>query len=764
MKHLTLKSGRSRTGAGYALAMLALTATTPAWAGNSLAIESLSNRADKVSGGDALVRVQAPSGSDLGTVAVTLNGEDVSAAFSADPTGNALTGLVTGMALGENKLQAKAARAGTANLMLRNHPITGPVFSGPHQQPFFCQTHQFRIYPGGPLLGDALDEDCSAETRVDFVYRTTGGAFVAFDPAAPLPADLAMTTTTAGDTVPYIVRLETGTVNRSIYQTAILDDPSVPGPDLQNQADAGWNGRLVYRFGGGCRRGWYRQGSSTGGALDDLSLSQGFATAAASLNVFGNNCNDLLTAETMMMVKERFIETYGPMRYTIGWGCSGGSYQVHQIGDNYPGLLDGIVPQCSFPDVGFGTIHTLADARLLENYFVNNAGPFWTEEELRAVSGFGVFNSIPNLSNGAARIDPVPDRIDGRLSAEFNGIVPTDVRYDPFSNPEGARATVYDHTVNAYGRDKETGFARRPLDNVGIQYGLAALNAGEITKEQFLDLNGKIGGFDNDANFVDHRMVADRKATTAAYETGRMLNGGGGLAAMPILDFDLIYSDLAPGGDIHMKFQHFSTRERLRKANGHIDNHVMWSGGNGQRAGFVARQALAQMDRWVGAIVADTSDDSPADKVVDNRPADLLDGCWTGGGGVDPDFVPEPQFLGGPGTSVCNDEYPGFPSPRMVAGGPLENDVIKCRLKRVDRDDYTIGWTKGEWAQLRETFPDGVCDWSRPGVRQTGLAGTWITFTDIGKYKRDHGPDADRDEEHGDDNDDNDDHGHNDDD
>jgi len=25
------------------------------------------------------------------------------------------------------------------------------------------------------------------------------------------------------------------------------------------------------------------------------------------------------------MDKERFIEAYGPPRYTIGWGCSGGS-------------------------------------------------------------------------------------------------------------------------------------------------------------------------------------------------------------------------------------------------------------------------------------------------------------------------------------------------------------------------------------------------------------------------------------------------------
>jgi hypothetical protein len=57
------------------------------------------------------------------------------------------------------------------------------------------------------------------------------------------------------------------------------------------------------------------------------------------------------------------------------------------------------------------------------------------------------------------------------------------------------------------GKDPKTGFARRPLDNVGIQYGLGALNAGVITKDQFLDLNAKIGGYDNDGEIAAARTV-----------------------------------------------------------------------------------------------------------------------------------------------------------------------------------------------------------------------------------------------------------------
>jgi hypothetical protein len=244
-------------------------------------------------------------------------------------------------------------------------------------------------------------------------------------------------------------------------------------------------------------------------------------------------------------------------------------------------------------------------------------------------------------------------------------------------------------------------------------------------------------------------MVADRKATRAAYATGRLLYGGGGLAEMPILDYDLLNTDLQSSGDIHMKFQHFSTRERLRKANGHIDNHVMWSGGAsfpqfgtppyfGAWVGSILDEALRQMDQWLANIEADTSDDSRAIKVVSNKPLDLEDGCWSQT--FNPEFFPETQTFGGPGSSFCNDTYPAFPFPRMVAGGSLANDIIKCQLKDLDPSDYAVPFSPEQWDWLQSIFPDGVCDWSKPGIEQQGLVGTWLTFTDIGKYKKDTPP------------------------
>lgn len=723
----------------YGLVSLSLAICSAAQAAPRLVLESLSNRPDKLSGGDALIRIGLPNPAAAEGLRVRLNNTDVTGAFRLSENGGSMIGLVEGLDDGRNRLIAQVRGSGPAWLTLISHPLSGPVFAGPKQAPFVCETNEFQVYPGGGTLGAPLDENCTIGRRVDYLYRTQSGQFRRYDPQVP-PGDLAMTTTLDGVTVPYVVRLETGVINRAIYQTAVLDDPTRPGPSIV-QRDGAWNGRLVYNFGGGCRSGWYRQGNSTGGVLDHRQLSRGFATASASLNVFGNNCDDLLAAETMMMVKERFIETYGRPRYTIGWGCSGGSYQQHQIGDNYPGLLDGIIPSCSFPEVGFGTAYTLADSRLLWHYY-QNTDLTWTEEQLRAASGFGVFATIPNLDNGAARLDPVPGRPD-RASAEFDASVDPSLRYHPTDNPNGARATIYDHAVNSYGVDPQTGFARRPLDNVGVQYGLDALNARQISTEQFLDLNEKIGGMDIDANFTPQRMTADLRATLAAYKTGRMLNGGGGLASMPILDYDQLYTDLQPGGDIHLKFHHFSTRERLRQANGHVDNHVMWSGGSNAaddaaypgRVAYIQDRALEAMDRWLARITADTSSAPRAVKVVRNKPADLRDGCWTRE--TRPNFIAETQRFGGPGTSTCNDLYPAFPSPRMVAGGPIESNIIRCQLKAVDPRDYSVDFSSAEYARLTQVFPAGVCNWEVPGVGQTDLIGTWLEYTGYGRYRRD---------------------------
>ncbi|NLD70664.1 MAG: hypothetical protein GX644_17865, partial [Limnobacter sp.] len=551
---------------------------------------------------------------------------------------------------------------------------------------------------------------------------TTSASTPAFRPLADpaqLPGDVA-TVSVDGREVPYVVRVETGTINRAIYQISMLHDPANDAEPSPTTAPRGWNERLVYTFGGGCTGGWYRQGNTTGGVLDDNILKQGYAMASASLNVFGNNCQDLTAAETMAMVKERFIEVWGPPRYTIGWGCSGGSYQQHQIADNYPGLLDGILPGCSFPEVGFATVNSITDARLLKHYFADTAPGLFSDEQQRQVAGFLnlATMSTPTVYEGALRIAP---------DFYCPAILPVEMRYDPVNNPTGVRCSVQDHTVNVFGRDPDTGFARRALDNVGIQYGLAAMEHGVITVDQFLDLNEKIGGYDVDARFQAARTVADLQATRVAYTSGRLTNGGGGLKDTPIIDYRA-YSDDNPIGDIHLRYHSFSMRERLAKANGHADNHVMlvedFRYGYYSSASPMLLGALKSMDEWLARIAADTSSDPQSVKVVRNKPPTLLEGCLTRDP-TSPTFIAEPQIRG---QGQCEALYPSSPAPREVAGADVASDIIKCQLKPLDPGDYTVSFDTTQWSRLQAVFPTGVCDWSKPGVEQQGLAGTWQVF------------------------------------
>jgi len=58
-------------------------------------------------------------------------------------------------------------------------------------------------------------------------------------------------------------------------------------------------------------------------------------------------------------------------------------------------------------------------------------------------------------------------------------------------------------------------------------------------------------------------------------------------------------------------------------------------------------------------------------------------------------------------------------SPRQVAGGPLAENILKCQLKPLSPVDYpSVTFTPAQWTRLQAAFPDGVCDWSKPGVGQ----------------------------------------------
>ncbi len=682
-------------------------------------IKTVSGRNDMVSGGDALLRIDVSPRVPLDQVKVALNGQDLSAAFKPIAGTRSLLGLATGLKLGDNTVTASQSGQ-AASLVLTNWPIEGPIFSGPHEKPYVCMTQVFDLPVTGGNLGPALDENCSIKTRVDYIYRGTDNKFKPLPNPSARPGDLTTTTTNEGKKVPFIVRVETGTINRAIYHFSMLHDPMTDRPvDLWNRP-AGWNGRLIYTFGGGCPGGWYIQGKDTEGVLDPFMLSQGFAVATSSKNVFGNNCDDVNSGETMMMVKERFIERHGAPAHTIGWGSSGGAHQVHLIGDNYPGLLDGIIPGSSFPDVPFGAVTMQGfGARLLHHYFTELATEKWTKEQETAATGIMLHETLVAQATRGDRINP---------RGVCDEAIPAEWLYDPVTNPRGARCTPYDHQSYIWGKDPRTGFPRRPLDNVGVQYGLQTLNSGVISKAQFLELNEKVGGVDIDAKFTKERTVGDRIGARRGYETGRFLSGGGGLASTPIIDYRA-YADSKPG-DVHMRFHSFSTRERLKQANGHADNQVMlhedYTYGGFNTESPLHQEAIQQMDQWLLNVAKDTSNAPRAQKVVKAKPANLREGCVAPGGRR----INEQQVYQG---GECDKYFHSHASPYLVAGMPVANNIAMCQRKPIDLSDYKVTFNPAEMDRLRRIFADGVCDYTKPSFEQRPLMGTWLSYGPAGK-------------------------------
>jgi len=427
-----------------------------------------------------------------------------------------------------------------------------------------------------------------------------------------------------------------------------------------------------------------------------------------------------LQGEALMMLKEHFIENYGVPKWTVGYGGSGGAIQQLLIAQIYPGLLDGLQPAASFPD---SSLHT-ADCGLLQNFWRSADPAVWTDAKKAAVEGY----TKGTCAAWERSFVPVLTATNARGCA----LNDASKIYDPVKNPTGARCTMQEMRANIYGRDPKTRFARKPQDNIGLQYGLAALNSGAISVDEFLELNQRVGGNDIDGNFVAARSVADPVALRALYASGLMNSGGGGLANVPILH-SRGYTD--PAGDIHDRERDFTIRARLEKANGRSDNQVIWIGPGRVRGetqpstrSNLGALSIDTMNKWLDAITADPAPLS-TDKIVRLRPADAVDSCWSEAG----ERIAERASFDGKGK--CNALYPVHSEPRLVAGAPLTNDIAKCALKPIRYGDYKVKFDAAQKQRLAAIFPSGVCDFNKPGVGQVPLKGTYQNYGTAGEIR-----------------------------
>lgn len=661
-------------------------ATGEAAAAPLLRIEVLSNRADLISGGDALVRVTVPS--HAGSVRVDLGGQDVTPALRAQPDGS-LLGVVEGLSLGENTLTAVQQFGGTSRITITNHAVGGPIFSGPQVSPWVCGTERAG-------LGPALDAQCNAPTKYSFVYRNAAtGQFAPYDPASPpAPGLVASTTTDQGRTVPYVVRMERGTADRGIYDIAVLYDPAANTP-------TGWNHKLLVPFGGGAAP--HHSQDLPMPILEDSLLSRGYMIATSGLNVQGQNANGTVSAEAVMMFKERIAERYGAIRYTIGAGCSGGAIQQHLIAATYPGLLNGIQPNCSYADI-VSTGTEVVDCHLLLNYFTATSPALWPNLAQRAlVDGHREFTDCVAWNLAFA---PVNDP-----SRAANCNLPASVVYHPVTNPEGVRCTIADYQIAIWG-ERPDGFAKIPVGNIGVQYGLNAVNAGQITPAQFVDLNAKIGSKTIDWQFQPQRTLGDTGAPGIAYRAGQIADARQ-LATVPIIDLRG-YHEVQ---EIHTSFHSYKMRAKLDRDNSGHANQIIWTFPPSPSIlppPEIALRSLLLMDKWLAGIEADTSLKPLSAKVIAHKPVEAVDACWIGGAQV-------------VDLARCSATYPPFADARIAAGAPLTDDVPQCQLRSPQRTDYKVTFSNAEWATLKAAFPFGVCDWRLPGVAARASI-PWLTF------------------------------------
>jgi len=690
----------------------------------TLHIDVLSDRADLISGGDALVAVDLPAGADPSAVRVTAGARDVTSQFAMRANGR-FEGLLTGLELGPNLVTATLPGTSDGTVTIVNHPIGGPVFSGPQIQPWTCASTT------------AKDKQCNEPAVFAFVYKSSGdGGMHAYDPSKP-PSDVATTKTDNGQTVPFIVRTETGYMDRDQYEIAVLYQPGKPWTAWDPQSQ--FNHKLLITHGASC--GIDRTSSTapsvtgdtvgvpggpSAGNSPETALGLGFAVMSTALDNAGHNCNIATEAESLVMAKEHLVEQYGTLRYTIGTGCSGGSLVQQQVANAYPGIYQGILPQCSFQDA-WSNAQEISDYHLTRGYFENpqkwGLGVLWTPLQIGAVEGHPNHGNAIIFDNTYWTSLAVPN--DG-----CNGVT-TQQTYNATTNPAGVRCTLADYMINVMGPRPESqwgpvekklghGFAGLPVDNVGVEYGLEPLMKGDITPTQFVDLNQKIGGEDIDINPTAARFTASTPALRYSYTSGAV-NETNNLKDVAIIDL----RGPDPGA-FHDAYRSWSIRARLEREEGHFPkNHVIWFG----EAPLIGdpnytTDGLLAMDKWLSAVERDQRNVSLEQKVADDRPSDVHDQCSD---------IPNLEMVSVPGVGpVC--ELPlvqtKFSTPRVAAGEGIATDQQKCQLKPLRQSDfYPVAFTAAQWATLQSVFPTGVCDFSKPGVDQVNTV-PWQTYQD----------------------------------
>lgn len=750
----------------------------------ALNLSVLSSSPEQVSGGSILVTVQGDAAvvnTEIERLEFWLNDRRIEPSRLVRRN-DRFEILLDGLALGQNELELHHAEHGPLDsISLTNHPITGPIFSGPHQYPFVCSVAaELGKQPlvdtddntGFPVFDSnnsqiGLSKDCSIETYVEFFYRAANNTYKPLPVDRSRPSDMTTTTLTDGRVVDFIVRREIGTINRFIYSFATLANLN----DADDSAATNlWNGRAMFHFLGGVAIG-HSQGRMDNRSMVPEVLGKGYAVLFSTGTRTSTHYNLQVGGETALMVKEHFVKRFGMPEYTIAIGGSGGGIQQYVYAQNHPGLLDGGVPQYSYPDMVTQTIH-IGDCELLEHYMdvTDRTNPLWRTTGNRSwLVGLNSTDEYPDPLAAAKTMlgySTAPGMTE--CIPAWRGLTPLvmnplygEARNQQLMQPPGVMNSVqwthYDDLRNIYGVDP-SGQPRTIFDNVGVQYGLQALKDGNITPNEFIRLNSQIGGWKHPRDMVQEgfpflgtqadvmldpskfdpwsrrnmllspdgvtpapRTEGNLQAINAAYDSGMVFDGE---LNIPVIDWRHYLEEVL---DMHNSHQSFSGRQRIINKMGHADNQVIWfTDARPTDTSNAARprpadnfdqtwQALDVLHDWITNIRQ-----NPDLSIAANKPAGAVDSCFSANGQLiaSGQNVWDGILDDGP-AGACAAQFPTYTTSRMVAGGPIEGSVFKCSLKPVSaaiNDGTYSPWapSAGQQAELEAIFPTGVCDYTQP--------------------------------------------------
>ena len=417
-------------------------------------------------------------------------------------------------------------------------------------------------------------------------------------------------------------------------------------------------------------------------------------------------------------------------------------------------IIDAAIPQYSYPDMVTQTIH-VGECELLEHFMdvTDGANPKWAVWPNRTwIEGMNASATRPNpYRGGAAREQRVRERLARADAARAQSAL----RHAPGAGSEfydpaviaAVKWTHWDDLRNVYGVGAD-GYARVPWDNVGVQYGLRALNDGNIKPAEFLKLNATVGSWKESSDMVQEgcpffptpgctnpapgtpwsrrnmrlspdggatpapRREGNMEAANAAYTSGIVFRGD---IDIPIIDWrHYLEAEL----DMHNSHQSFASRKRMLNLDGDASNQVIWfTDARPARASDQTPLAFAVMDEWLANIRA-----NPEDGVAGNKPAAAVDSCFATNGsltyaGNDAGRASWTRPRQGRARRRSRCSRPRGSS-RAARSRAASSSARSSRWRRRSPTGRTHRGcrTPREVARLQQIFPTGVCDYSRPDV------------------------------------------------